>query len=185
MIIFRPRNFFRSFFFIFFGAPRRSPVTAPSGCRRRASVCRRPGVVSRLVGHPTGRLTNGNVAPTARCRQKKSRSRRLASAAAPVVRFVLFCFAVRGAGGHRTLVQTDRKQAFHMLLSAFDFRASARPEPPTDALSPKTSSTARGCRQLSPILLHHLVKMPRSNGSWVMSRSNTWCRNKANLLCFS
>jgi hypothetical protein len=37
-----------------------------------------------------------------------------------------------------------------MLIPAFDFRASARPGPPTDALSSKVSQRARGIPKLSP-----------------------------------
>ena len=42
-----------------------------------------------------------------------------------------------GAGGSRTLVRTRKPYAFYTLIPAFDFRASARPGPPTNALSSK------------------------------------------------
>ena len=50
----------------------------------------------------------------------------------------------RGAGGSRTLVQTRKPYAFYMLISAFGFRAQARPEPPTCALAFKISSQPQG-----------------------------------------
>jgi len=52
-------------------------------------------------------------------------------------------YVLGGAGGIRTLVQTGKPYAFYMLISAFNFRAAARPEPPTVALSSKVSSMRR------------------------------------------
>ena len=49
----------------------------------------------------------------------------------------------RGPGGSRTLVQTRKPYAFYMLISAFGFRAYARPEPPTYTLVPKISFQSR------------------------------------------
>lgn len=46
----------------------------------------------------------------------------------------------RGPGGSRTHVRTRKSYAFYMLIPAFDFRTSARPGPPTDALSSKFHS---------------------------------------------
>ena len=63
------------------------------------------------------------------------------------------CRAVvcRGAGGNRTLVQTGKPYAFYTLIPAFDFRAAARPGPPTTALSPKISPDVRSRIRLFPI----------------------------------
>ena len=96
------------------------------------------------------------------------------------------CRAVvcRGAGGNRTLVQTGKPYAFYTLIPAFDFRAQARPGPPTCALSFKFSPPVQGRGRLSPILLHHFAGMLRSHSFRVMSRFSTWCRNKGNLLYF-
>ena len=41
--------------------------------------------------------------------------------------------------------------------SSLDFRATARPGPPTDALSPKNSSSNRSLEELFPIYLRRLV----------------------------
>ena len=41
-----------------------------------------------------------------------------------------------GSGGSRTLVRTRKPYAFYTLIPAFGFRATARPGPPTAALSP-------------------------------------------------
>ena len=62
-----------------------------------------------------------------------------------------------GAGGNRTRVQTRKPYAFYTLIPAFDFRATARPGPPTGALSPKISSSIRGYERLFPICLRRLV----------------------------
>lgn len=56
----------------------------------------------------------------------------------------------RGPGGSRTLVQTRKPYAFYMLISAFGFRAQARPEPPTYALVPKISFQPRNKTETIP-----------------------------------
>lgn len=55
-----------------------------------------------------------------------------------------------GAGGSRTRVQTGKPYAFYTLILAFGFRATARPRPPTVALSSKSSPAARGRHWLFP-----------------------------------
>ncbi len=62
-----------------------------------------------------------------------------------------------GAGGIRTRVRTRGPYAFYMLIPAFDFRATARPGPPTAALSPQNSPAVRGRGGLFPIYLHRLT----------------------------
>jgi len=47
------------------------------------------------------------------------------------------CASWSGAGGSRTRVQTGKPYAFYTLIPAFGFRATARPGPPTTALSSK------------------------------------------------
>ncbi len=64
---------------------------------------------------------------------------------------------LRGPGGIRTLVQTGKPYAFYTFIPAFDFRATARPGPPTGALAPKFSSCCRGPTRLFPIYLHRLI----------------------------
>ena len=56
----------------------------------------------------------------------------------------------RGPGGNRTLVQTRKPYAFYMLISAFGFRAQARPEPPTYALAFKISFRPQGKARTIP-----------------------------------
>jgi len=56
-----------------------------------------------------------------------------------------------GPAESRTPVRTRKPYAFYMLISAFGFRALARPEPPTNALSSKSSSVQRGLHKLFPI----------------------------------
>jgi hypothetical protein len=63
-----------------------------------------------------------------------------------------------GAGGIRTLVQTRKQYAFYMLISAFGFRALARPEPPTCALSSKFRRSHEERLELFPNLLRHFTK---------------------------
>ena len=55
-----------------------------------------------------------------------------------------------GAGVSRTLVLTRKPYAFYMLISAFGFRAQARPEPPTYALVPKISFQPRNKTETIP-----------------------------------
>ena len=68
-----------------------------------------------------------------------------------------------GAGGSRTRVQTRKPYAFYTLIPACGFRALARPGPPTNALSSKTSSVKRGVDKLFPIYQHRLTKELRNN----------------------
>lgn len=79
-----------------------------------------------------------------------------------ILTFSIFC----GADGSRTRVQTRNQSAFYMLIFAFGFRASARPKPPTNALSAKISHTPHGRRMLSPILPHHFARRFRA---WLLS----------------
>ena len=89
-----------------------------------------------------------------------------------------------GPGGARTLVQTGKSYAFYTLITDLIFeRWQDQCHQPTP-YPLKVSSEHRGLPRLSPIYLHHLIKTLRSKSSWVMSRSNTLCRNKANLLYF-
>ena len=86
----------------------------------------------------------------------------------PIFVFLTIC----GAGGSRTLVQTGKSYAFYMLIPAFGFRASARPGPPTDALSSKTSQRAWGKPSAIPEIIAPLYQSASGNGLWAMSRSN-------------
>ena len=52
---------------------------------------------------------------------------------------------ISGAGGNRTLVRTRKPYAFYTLIPAFGFRSSARPGPPTDALSSKFHQHTEAC----------------------------------------
>ena len=79
-----------------------------------------------------------------------------------ILTFSIFC----GADGSRTRVQTRNQSAFYMLIFAFGFRASARPKPPTNALSAKISHTPHGRHMLSPILPHHFARRFRA---WLLS----------------
>ena len=54
-----------------------------------------------------------------------------------------------GAGGNRTRVQTRKPYAFYTLIPDFDFRATARPGPPTGALSPKSHHDNGACHDYS------------------------------------
>ena len=82
-----------------------------------------------------------------------------------------------GARGSRTLVQTGKPYAFYTLSHRWNFRAQARPRPPTCALSSKMSPLHRGLQRLVPICLHHRVGLLRNNSVRVMSRPRTWCRD--------
>ena len=65
-----------------------------------------------------------------------------------------------------------------------DFRAMARPKPPTIALSAKISFWHRSLPKPVPIFPHRLIHS--ASGRWLgaMSRFSTLCRNWANLLYF-
>ena len=74
-----------------------------------------------------------------------------------------------GPGGNRTLVQTRKPYAFYMLISAFGFRAQARPEPPTWTLSSK--SFARVARKDPNYFRFSCTTWPRRFGT----RAPEWC----------
>ena len=65
-----------------------------------------------------------------------------------------------------------------------NFRAMARPKPPTIALSAVISFLHRSLQQPVPIFPHRLTHS--ASGRWLgaMSRFSTLCRNQANLLYF-
>ena len=81
----------------------------------------------------------------------------------------IFC----GAGGIRTHVQTRKPYAFYMLIPDFDFRATARPGPPTGALSPEISPPLRSQEWLFPICLRRFAHKIRNYIHGATSRSPT------------
>lgn len=82
-----------------------------------------------------------------------------------------------GLGGARTLVQTREQYAFYMLIVDLIFECwqDLRHQPTPYPL--KSSLVLQGQHKLAPIYLHHHVKLLRRKSAWVMSRSNTLCRN--------
>ncbi len=82
-----------------------------------------------------------------------------------------------GPGGARTLVQTREQYAFYMLIVDLIFECwqDLRHQPTPYPL--KSSLVLQGQHKLAPIYLHHHVKLLRRKSAWVMSRSNTLCRN--------
>jgi len=76
-----------------------------------------------------------------------------------------------GPGGSRTHVRTRKPYAFYTFIPDFGFRMSARPGPPTDILSSKSSSVYRGIHWLFPIEPASLTLRIRNNILGAMSRS--------------
>ena len=60
-----------------------------------------------------------------------------------------------------------------------DFRLNARPEPPTLSLFHLFHLKSGTYFKLSPILLYHRFGLLRSHSFRVISRPNTWCKDKA------